>query len=791
MSRTVAMLCLCILGITLGHTHPVNPASPAEGTSSPHIIPQPARMTPAGGVFVLTPRTIVSFAARAEEMEPGLASLTTRLRQSTGFSLRIRETGTPPRKDYLLFAAADDPALGREGYRLNVQPDGVRIEANAAPGFFYAVQSFLQLLPPDVFGESRIAGRSWEIPCVAIVDTPRYAWRGMMLDVSRHFFPVSFVKKFINELALHKMNTFHWHLNDDQGWRVEIKAYPELTGISAWRVDHEDVHWNVRPDQRPEEKATYGGFYTQAEIREVVRYAAERCVTIVPEIEMPAHATAVISAFPQFSCTGGPFTVPPGGVWPIKHIYCAGTDSTFLFLETVLREVADLFPGSYIHIGGDEADKTEWRRCPKCQARIRAEGLADETALQSYFTRRIETFLASINRRLIGWDEIIEGGLPPRASVMSWRGTEGGIAAARSGHDVVMTPTSNCYFDYYQADPMLEPIAIGGFVPLETVYSFEPTPDSLSPAEAAHIIGAGANLWTEYIPDPAKAEYMIFPRIAAIAEVGWTARERKSWPDFLQRLDVQLQRYAARSITVAPSIFRVAVADSFDVAAWRHVVTLTTQSGREEIRYTLNGSIPTAASPLYDAPIMLYTSARLRARAFTGGIPAGPGTDRMILLSPYRSATITLTDPPESGGNADGGRSLLDHQRGTPSARDSRWSRWRGNGTAAVVDLGTASPVRRVSVGFLHQPATLTFSPGLVVIEGSLDGSTFQPVAQITGETLQKDPQAQVQEYSVLLERTPAIRFVKISMVNPGPAPAWHKMAGEPTWIAVDEIVIE
>ncbi|MEK9137784.1 MAG: family 20 glycosylhydrolase, partial [Bacteroidota bacterium] len=355
----------------------------------------------------------------------------------------------------------------------------------------------LQLMSPGVFAPEPVKKRTWTIPCVAIRDWPRFEWRGMHLDVSRHFLPKKFIKTYIDMLAMHKMNVFHWHLTDDQGWRLEIKKYPKLIEVTAWRVDREDQHWNHRDPPREGEKATYGGYYTQDEIREIVKYADERNITVVPEIEMPAHTTALLAAYPQYSCTGGPFDVPPGGVWPITDIFCAGNDSTFYFLQDVLTEVMDLFPGKYIHIGGDEADKKEWKACAKCQARIKQEELKDEAELQSYFVKRIEKFIVSKGRRLIGWDEILEGGLAPEATVMSWRGTEGGIAATRQGHDAVMTPGSHCYFDHYQGKQEFEPLAIGGYTPLSKVYSYEPIPDSLTPEEAKHILGAQGNVWTE------------------------------------------------------------------------------------------------------------------------------------------------------------------------------------------------------------------------------------------------------------------------------------------------------
>jgi len=343
-----------------------------------------------------------------------------------------------------------DLTFGDEAYSLEVQKDRIQIKASKPAGFFYAMQTLRQLLPAEIENSTKQEKVEWLVPVISISDSPAFKWRGYLFDVVRHFFPKQDVFKMIDNIALHKFNILHLHLVDDQGWRIEIKKYPRLTEIGAWRVDREDKNWNSRPKQEPGEKATYGGFYTQQDIKEIVAYARSRYITVVPEIEMPAHVTSALAAYPQYSCKGGPFTVPSGGVWPITDIYCAGNDSTFLFLEDVLSEVIELFPSKYIHIGGDEATKTEWEKCPKCQNRIKIEGLKNVGELQSYFIKRIEKFINSKHKIALGWDEILEGGLPAEATVMSWRGYKGGIEAANQGHDVVMTPTSECYFDYYQ-----------------------------------------------------------------------------------------------------------------------------------------------------------------------------------------------------------------------------------------------------------------------------------------------------------------------------------------------------
>ena len=460
------------------------------------------------------------------------------LSPSMGFELAVTDD-RPGRNSIQLSLDPSLVELEEEGYLLKVDKKGVLIEAPAEAGIFYGMQTLRQLLPAEVFSGTAIENLGWAVPCVEIKDYPRFKWRGMHLDVCRHFMPVEFVKKYIDLIAIQKMNRLHLHLTDDQGWRIEIKEYPKLAEISAWRDETLVGHYSDEP--RKFDGQTHGGFYTHDDIREIVAYAEKRYVTIVPEIEMPGHSQAALAAYPEISCTGGPFKVST--IWGIRNeVFCAGNEMTFEFLENVLGEVLDLFPGEYIHVGGDECPKDRWEKCPKCQDRIHSEGLKDEHELQSYFIKRMEKYLADNNRRLIGWDEILEGGLAPNATVMSWRGEEGGIAAAKSGHDVVMTPYGYTYFDYYQADPENEPLAIGGFLPLDTVYAYDPVPAELNEQERHHILGVQGQVWTEYIPTPEKAEYMAFPRACAMAEIGWTPLDRKNFNEFSKALAHHLER---------------------------------------------------------------------------------------------------------------------------------------------------------------------------------------------------------------------------------------------------------
>jgi len=505
---------------------------------TPALIPLPQKMELREGAFRLQPNTPILVDRASRDIGQYLAES---LRQGTGYKLRMAASKQPrPSQGAIVLTAADAKPLGPEGYQLTVNPDSVLIRAANQAGMFYGVQTLLQLLPPQIFASRPALGVDWRIPCVAIEDQPRFKWRGLLFDVARHFFAPAEVKQMLDAIAEQKLNTLQMHLTDDQGWRVEIKRYPRLTQVGAWR---DEAGFGLDPNLSTTYRADgkYGGFYTKADIRELVAYAAARHITLVPELEMPGHASAALSAHPELSCCGGPYTPnAKGGVF--AGVYCAGNDATFAFLENVLAEVVELFPGKYIHIGGDEVPKDNWKKCPKCQARIQQEGLKNEHELQSYFVRRIEKFINSKGRTLIGWSEIREGGLARNAVVMDWIG--GAVEAASAGHDVIMSPTGYCYLDYYQStNHATEPKAIGGYIPLSKVYSFEPIPDKLEPQHRSHILGAQGNLWTEYIPNLKQAQYMIFPRLCALAEITWSPRAPRNGEDFARRLQSQFQRF--------------------------------------------------------------------------------------------------------------------------------------------------------------------------------------------------------------------------------------------------------
>ncbi len=508
---------------------------------NPSVIPQPVQMEVGRGGFDLDADTRIVLSNPTNlEVQQLTESWARPIRATSGFNLLLVDTPDDAPSNMITLRLSQDAPHPVEGYRLNVTSDVVTVEAKTPAGLFYGLQTLTQLL----FGDHT---SGWSVPVVQIVDAPRFAYRGMHLDVGRHFFPVAFVKKYIDLLAMYKMNKFHWHLTEDQGWRIEIKKYPKLTEIGAYRQETV-MGKNFERFDRPYvgDGKPHGGFYTQDEVREVVAYARARYIDVIPEIEMPGHATAALAAYPEFACTDGPFDVPT--TWGIfEDVFCP-KEETFQFLEDVLTEVIALFPSQYIHIGGDEVPKVRWQESEVAQEVISREGLADEDELQSYFIKRIESFLQAQGRRLIGWDEILEGGLAPDATVMSWRGMEGGIEAARQGHDVIMTPTSHCYFDYYQADPEQEPLAIRGLTPLEKVYSFEPVPEMLSAEDAEHILGAQGNVWTEYMATTDYVEYMVFPRMLALSEVVWSPPDLRNWEGFVQRLPDHLRHLDALGV---------------------------------------------------------------------------------------------------------------------------------------------------------------------------------------------------------------------------------------------------
>jgi len=744
--------------------------------SNPSIIPQPVNYQARSGSFSVNEETRLQYKGSDKELKRLAHFFTGYIKGISGYELRKGSK----KENVIEFKVVNTIVLGEEGYKLDVSPEKILLEANTTAGIFYGMQSVFQTLPQIRTNAPLV------VPAMKVFDFPRLKYRGMHLDVSRHFFSAALVKEYIDLISQYKMNTFHWHLVDDQGWRIEIKKYPQLTNIGAWRVDQNHLVWSDRPQAKAEDEATYGGYYTQEQVKDIIQYAALRQVTIIPEIEMPGHVASAIASYPNLSCVQKPqFSLTGGNYSGMASNYCAGNEEVFTFLEGVLDEVAALFPSKYIHIGGDEVDKTPWKTCPRCQARIKTEGLKNEEGLQSYFIRRMEKYLAGKGRKIIGWDEILEGGLAPNATVMSWRGEAGGIEAAKMGHDVIMTPGNPVYFDHYQAGPEGEPLAIGGFNTLKKVYNYEPVPKELSEDEAKHVLGAQANLWAEYITTAEHVEYMILPRMPALAEVVWSQKESKNWGDFNRRLQYHLKAYGQKGLHYSPGNFTVDIKPVSQNG--KLAVTLSTEAMNGEVYYTLDGSAPTTQSLKYQSPVAIDSSLVLKAvTVLHGRIMGVKPAEQSFAVHKAIGKNVTYANPVSRYYQADGPNSLSDGVKGT-SAVGKFWHGISGEDLIATIDLGAETPVRQISIGCLQNYSDWILLPSQVKFETSVDGKTFKEVKAV--DNLISPDQKFAIQYFVAEFASHNARFIRVRAEN-GILPAGHNGAGKPAWIFADEISV-
>jgi hexosaminidase len=641
------------------------------------------------------------------------------------------------------------------------------VEAAKLNGLFYGVQTLRQLLPVEIESKVKVENVNWIIPNVIIFDKPEFVWRGLNLDCCRHFMTKEFVLRYIDLLAYHKMNVLHWHLTEDQGWRIEIKKYPLITEKGAWR--------------RFEDGTTYGGYYTQDDIKEVVQYAASRFITVVPEIEMPGHSTAAIACYPEYSCTGGPFDV--GTLWGIYYdVYCPGNENTFKFLEDVISEVVELFPGKYIHIGGDEVPKDRWKKCSQCQARIKSEGLKDENELQSYFIKRIEKFVNSKGKKIIGWDEILEGGLPLEATVQSWRGVKGALDAAKQGHDVIVSPTSHCYFDY--------PVDV---TDLQKVYSFDPIPNELTAEERNHVLGSEGNMWTEYAPQEF-VDDRLFPRILALSEVVWTYPAERNFKEFRQRVQKHYDRLDVLGVNYGLEKKPFEIKKDFDLG--KDVFNLQITLLQKDITLSVMSKIhgPMMSNPINverfnlqipDSDELKFNFVRSKknvGKAFIHGLTFNKATRK----------NVRLTYPFSEKYSAGGVNALTDGLRGSDSFRggDNSWQGYQGTNFEAVVDLDTITSVNKVSIGFFRATSSWVFPPEWVEFSISEDGEQFKQIGKVINDLLLKDPDWIKKDFSVFVGDFPA-RYIKIIAKNIGDLPAWHPVDAGKAWLMIDEIIVE
>jgi len=643
-------------------------------------------------------------------------------------------------------------------------------------------------MPYQIFSSDAVGEIDLTLPCVKIFDKPRFAWRGNMLDVSRHFISIDYIKQNLDYLASLKMNKFHWHLTDDQGWRIEIKSYPKLTEIGAWRVDRNQLSWHDRMEQQPDEIATYGGFYTQEQIKGIIEYAGERFIEIIPEIDIPGHSRSAIASYPEISCDEADYKVATGGIMN-ENTYCPGKEITFEFTEKMLNEVMDLFPSKYMHIGGDECNKDKWKICEHCQKRMKDNKLADEHELQSYFIKRVEKIINAKGKTLIGWDEILEGGLAPNATVMSWRGIEGGIIAAKASHDVVMSPNSYCYIDLRQGNLDVEPDYGYGRLLLSTAYSYNPVPEKFSPEVAKHILGVQGNLWGESMQTPFDLNYMMFPRLFAIAEVAWTPYELKDFNDFVNRTEYAFKRLDAMKVNYAPSMYNVTVNHEGSILSSDLFLKLSTEVNNVDVRYTLDGSDPNAKSKIYTTAFPITKSTTLKAQAFSNEIAVGRITTKNIEIHKAAGKKVEYFIEPNKKYNTSD-LCLTDCIRGTIEYSKDFWTAFRGTDVDLQIDLEKAKDITKITASFMHSTGSWIFLPLSISCELSLNGKDFVNVAEVDFSEIANEPGKYLKDADFEFEPQKA-QYIRIKAKGMKQNPDWHPSKGGENWIFMDEIVVD
>ena len=740
------------------------------------IIPKPQSMTLNNGNFQFTKETVF---VSNQSLAPAAEIFAKQFEKASGIKLPIKNETV--QTNYI--ALSIDNSLPKEGYNLVVQPDKISIAAADYNGAIYALETLRQLLPKE-FESSTPVNANWVIPTITINDKPEYPWRGLMLDVSRHFFSKEYILKTLDRMAMLKLNTFHFHLVDNEGWRIEIKKYPKLTEVGAWRVDQEDKLWDERTsnpadafDNPTSAPKKYGGFYTQEDIKEIVAYAAARGITVIPEIEMPAHVMSAIAAYPELSCHKRPIGVPSGAVWPITDIYCAGQEETFTFLEDVLTEVMALFPSKYIHVGGDEATHTEWEKCPKCQARMKEHHLKDVHQLQSYFIKRIDDFLVSKGRVLVGWDEIMDGGLANDAVVMNWRGIDIGRKALEQGNPVVLT--SDCYINRYQGLPEYEPLANGGYVTLKKLYHYNLEKENLTPELQKNVLGTQANLWAEFIATPEHSEYMLFPRLLAFSEISWTPDNLKNWDNFVKRTETFMDRLDVMKIKYARSMYQVLPA--VENQNGKVFLKLECEVPNADIRYAL-GDTPIEKAKKYTQPIPFNESTTFKATVFSGKATNTITTGEVTF---HKAIAKKMSYSPlyHKKYQGQGEMTLTNVVRGSKNFLDGQWLGWLGDDVTLTLDLEQATEVSEVRIGAMDSQSSGIYFPIKFAISLSTDGKNYREVAThnepcvVRGKPSLKD--------FVLKFNSQEARYIKITLKNVKTPPK-----GGDAWLFIDEVLV-
>lgn len=756
-------------------------AQAPKTTANYRVVPLPQEISnTSAGAFALNAQTRIAYPKGNAALQKDAELLAQYLFEAT----KVRPTLTTNAQGRnLIVLSATLKNNNKEAYRLDVSKDRISINGASAAGTFYGIQTLRKAIP-------QTGAQKLFFPSVTINDQPRFGYRGAMLDVARHFFSFEEVKTFIDILTLHNINRFHWHLTDDQGWRIEIKKYPRLTEVSSMRPETMVGHDASKFDGKP-----HGGFYTQEQARAIVKYAADRHIMVVPEIDMPGHMVAALAAYPELGCTGGPYKVRT--TWGVaEDVLCAGNERTLKFAKEVLSEVMNIFPGEYLYIGGDECPKSSWEKCSRCQALIKEKGLATdekhtaEERLQSYFMSDIANFITAHGRKVGGWDEILEGGIAPNATVLSWRGMEGGIEAARLGHDAIMCPVSHLYLDYYQtADRESEPTAFNGFIPIERTYDFNPVSPKLTANEAKHIIGVQANVWTEYMKTFKQVEYMTLPRLAAASEVQWTMPEKKNFDDFANRMPQLLNVYNLNKYNYGRHLFNV----NIDVTAADKPgsinITLTARKGAT-IYYTLDGSKPTTKSNRYTQTFTVNKSCKLRTIAVYPSFTSGENTED-LLISKATMANVKYNVEPNNKYPGLSPRELTNGLQGNVIFNSGRWVGYEGKDLDLTIDLGEVKPIRLISVRTLVSPSQWIMPHRGIWMWVSTDGKNFEDIYDLPAEPMPANKPDYIDTDNVLLPMPKDARYVRIKMLSEKSMPAWHPNAGKTAWLFVDEITVE
>ncbi|MEP6949845.1 MAG: family 20 glycosylhydrolase [Ginsengibacter sp.] len=752
-----------------------------------HIIPEPVKIVEKAGVFHFDTFTKIYLETSDSSATKTVKQFTNEFAKCSGIQLQLKGSITNHAKNSIIISIAKDEKIKKEGYILDINPEQLHIAAYDEAGLFYAFQSIRQLFSSSFYKSKNLnTSTQWNIPAVYILDYPRYSYRGMLLDVSRHFFSASFIKQYLDILASYKLNTFHWHLTDSHGWRLEIKQYPRLTSVGAWRANRNGIPMTIAEATRPGESATYGGYYTQEQVKEIIKYAKERFITIIPEIEMPGHCEAALVAYPQYNDKENktPLLLPCGYPGDLKHNFCVAWDSTYIFLQNILKEVIQIFPSEYIHIGGDEVRGEPWLHCSRCQKLMRDKNFTTAKQLQAYFTKRIDSFLNANGKKIIGWDEILWADVSHQSVAMAWHSSESAIDDIKKGYDVVMAPYHYTYFDFYQSPPNLEPYITYAQLLMDTVYAFDPAALQLSSEEAKHVLGGEACLWTENVATPERVEYMMLPRLLALSEVLWSQPENKNKAGFINKVEEQFKRFDAEKINYAKSIYNVTITPSFDTTTKTISITLADETHKYPIHYTTDGSLPTAKSALYTNALNVNKSIHIKTAGFKSGKRTGKINEDSFAIHQATGAAINIT--PGDSTQRDACNKLVDGIYGTVEPFDGRWVSFHDSVITIIIDLQKIKIIHSVKLQCMEDQVGNIFLPKSIEVSLSSDSVNYIKYYSVFNK---KIPEQLLRHIKYFEGKKPIqkVRFIKIIFKNT----VSLKNNPNENLLLIDEIVVQ